>query len=107
MAVGGEIRVAQIIKAAMRLGLKANELHEARNCFIEAAGGFQGQGFAFQGQDIRQRKNFFFEKKKQKTFASAASARGRRMDLQGAKQIKVFWFFFSKKNPFFNPATNH
>jgi len=31
------------------------------------------------------KEGFFFEKKKQKTFA-----------LQ--KQIKVFWFFFSKKN---------
>jgi hypothetical protein len=42
-------------------------------------------------------KDFFFEKKKQKTFMSFWRAVGK-----GApKNIKVFWFFFSKKNSFF------
>jgi len=42
------------------------------------------------------RKAFFFEKKKQKTFAlwHARPIRKRR----GCKLAKVFWFFFSKKN---------
>jgi hypothetical protein len=42
-----------------------------------------------------QRKNFFFEKKKQKTFANGADAGG-----SHRKLVKVFWFFFSKKNTF-------
>jgi hypothetical protein len=42
----------------------------------------------------RERKDFFFEKKKQKTFVRLAAAFP-----DGARQgPKVFWFFFSKKN---------
>jgi hypothetical protein len=40
------------------------------------------------------RKDFFFEKKKQKTFSRWAERYGRR----ARKSPKVFWFFFSKKN---------
>ena len=44
------------------------------------------------------RKYFFFEKKKQKTFALSVDATG----ASGAhsKYTKFFWFFFSKKNCF-------
>jgi hypothetical protein len=42
------------------------------------------------------RKNFFFEKKKQKTFV----LRYTRPRQPQRKLIKVFWFFFSKKNCF-------
>jgi hypothetical protein len=44
------------------------------------------------------RKQFFSEEKNQKTFAllvNAAGSNGTR-----CKQVKVFWFFFSKKNCF-------
>jgi hypothetical protein len=45
------------------------------------------------------RKQFFFEKKNQKTFVGLVLRRtGRGATLQ---RIKVFWFFFSKKNRFF------
>jgi hypothetical protein len=43
-----------------------------------------------------QRKDFFFEKKKQKTFALWAAPLRRSTD----QDLKVFWFFFSKKNGF-------
>jgi hypothetical protein len=48
------------------------------------------------GYTIEARKFFFFEKKKQKTFVHLADA----VDTRSAdtKLIKVFWFFFSKKN---------
>jgi hypothetical protein len=39
-----------------------------------------------------ERKRFFFEKKKQKTSVHWSLAQ--------APRIKVFWFFFSKKNRF-------
>jgi hypothetical protein len=47
---------------------------------------------AAQGNRVKQ---FFFEKKNQKTFAICARASG-----QGA-EVKVFCFFFSKKKAFF------
>jgi hypothetical protein len=40
------------------------------------------------------RKDFFFEKKKQKTFIYWAE----RDDRRACEHPKVFWFFFSKKN---------
>jgi hypothetical protein len=40
---------------------------------------------------------FFFEKKNQKTFALLRA----RCDWRGPQGIKVFWFFFSKKNSSF------
>jgi hypothetical protein len=43
------------------------------------------------------RKDFFFEKKKQKTFASPGSLFPERPK---PKQLKVFCFFFSKKKIF-------
>jgi hypothetical protein len=43
-----------------------------------------------------QRKDFFFEKKKQKTFALWAAPLRRSTD----QDLEVFWFFFSKKNSF-------
>jgi hypothetical protein len=54
-------------------------------------------GFAdYPGLHRGSRKDFFFEKKKQKTFATwAQPIRGRRRQV-----AKVFWFFFSKKNIF-------
>jgi hypothetical protein len=42
------------------------------------------------------RKPFFFEKKKQKTFDFGVRRLAQRRD----QKIKVFWFFFSKKNCF-------
>ncbi len=44
----------------------------------------------------QKRKQFFFEKKNQKTFFPAVA------DLSGSERqvAKVFWFFFSKKNYF-------
>jgi hypothetical protein len=42
------------------------------------------------------RKDFFFEKKKQKTFGCLAAA----YPADVRKGIEVFWFFFSKKNRF-------
>jgi hypothetical protein len=47
-----------------------------------------------------ERKHFFFEKKKQKTFGYWSRA-GRTV---GSKLTKVFWFFFSKKNCFLSLA---
>jgi hypothetical protein len=44
------------------------------------------------------RKYFFFEKKKQKTFDSVK--RVSRLTGAAPKEVKVFWFFFSKKNCF-------
>jgi hypothetical protein len=41
-------------------------------------------------------KNFFFEKKKQKTFINLAEP----LRTGLAQGLKVFWFFFSKKNSF-------
>jgi hypothetical protein len=50
------------------------------------------------------RKQFFFEKKNQKTFAfwlSRRLAAGRNANpIAAAKKIKVFWSFFSKKDCF-------
>jgi hypothetical protein len=46
---------------------------------------------------IKGRKDFFFEKKKQKTFARLGRAYP---DRARPKFAKVFWFFFSKKNRF-------
>jgi hypothetical protein len=43
-----------------------------------------------------ERKRFFFEKKKQKTFMFS----GARCSSERLKDAKVFWFFFSKKNAF-------
>ncbi len=48
-------------------------------------------------KEVKQRKQFFFEKKNQKTFPCLACATGER---QGSKWEDVFWFFFSKKNVF-------
>jgi hypothetical protein len=42
------------------------------------------------------KKEFFFEKKNQKTFAMSTRALRQRAH----QTIKVFWFFFSKKNCF-------
>jgi hypothetical protein len=42
------------------------------------------------------RKSFFFEKKKQKTFRWLSRA----YSADVPQYIKVFWFFFSKKNSF-------
>jgi hypothetical protein len=42
------------------------------------------------------RKHVLFEKKKQKTSA----LEGVRWQLHASKQIRVFWFFFLKKNYF-------
>ncbi len=43
---------------------------------------------------IKERKHFFFEKKKQKTFESLSRA----SPADVRQCVKVFWFFFSKKN---------
>jgi hypothetical protein len=47
----------------------------------------------------QKKQDFFFEKKKQKTFTSCAAptlpARSRMMRRQ---EVKVFWFFSSEKN---------
>jgi hypothetical protein len=48
--------------------------------------------------------DFFFEKKKQKTFVHLG------FGLPGKAQprfVKVFWFFFSKKNRFLLPSPKH
>jgi hypothetical protein len=49
----------------------------------------------------RPKKAFFFEKKKQKTFALGCPTSRILCHLTHNQQTKVFWFFFSKKNPFF------
>jgi hypothetical protein len=47
------------------------------------------------------KKDFFFEKKKQKTFSlSLCLPDVTCVTLRGTKRVKVFWFFFSKKNIF-------
>jgi hypothetical protein len=48
--------------------------------------------------ETRRKKGFFFEKKKQKTFAYGAPQPGHKVAPAEHEQIKVFWFFFSKKN---------
>jgi hypothetical protein len=47
---------------------------------------------------IKARKVFFFEKKKQKTFAPGLPKDPTRKPRRAPEQAKVFWFFFSKKN---------
>jgi hypothetical protein len=44
---------------------------------------------------LGRKKVFFFEKKKQKTFAGC-----RGLAAKVRQELKVFWFFFSKKNVF-------
>jgi hypothetical protein len=46
-----------------------------------------------------ERKQFFFEKKNQKTFAYWCARRGS-LNALNAMRTKVFCFFFSKKNRF-------
>jgi hypothetical protein len=53
-----------------------------------------GEGFKRPRQSVEGRKQFFFEKKNQKTFAYWACASGL------SAGIKVFCFFFSKKKTF-------
>jgi hypothetical protein len=53
-------------------------------------------GFA-QGWWMGEGKDLFFEKKKQKTFAHLASVFPGESEF---RIVKVFWFFFSKKNCF-------
>jgi hypothetical protein len=57
-------------------------------------------GIGFRGGRQRSRKDlFFFEKKNQKTFALSRSPPSVGYDgLRENHRIKVFWFFFSKKN---------
>jgi hypothetical protein len=44
-----------------------------------------------------EKKDFFFEKKKQKTFALAPSSPDvDLLSLRGAERTKVLWFFFQK-----------
>jgi hypothetical protein len=50
----------------------------------------------------RNEKDFFFEKKKQKTFAWLSRAYP--ADLR--QGVKVFWFFFSKKNMLPKPPSH-
>jgi hypothetical protein len=50
-----------------------------------------------EGEEERQ--DFFFEKKKQKTFESLSRA----LPVDARQCAKVFWFFFSKKNIFSAP----
>jgi hypothetical protein len=63
-------------------------LSQLRRTMMERAGGCKrGEG--------KERKRFFFEKKKQKTFAYC----GRRQGRSYARRLaEVFWFFFQKKN---------
>ena len=51
-------------------------------------------------EENKEVRNFFFEKKKQKTFIHCRRHGVPWQTQCGAKQIKVFWFFFSKKNTF-------
>jgi hypothetical protein len=55
---------------------------------------------------MKERKSFFSEEKKQKTFISALAARSRHWPpaWEQLKETKVFWFFFSKKNAFLKPS---
>jgi hypothetical protein len=48
-------------------------------------------------------KRFFFEKKKQKTFANLGTPWGHRVP----QVTKVFWFFSSEKNFLTSPALTH
>jgi hypothetical protein len=59
---------------------------------------------AIQPEREEKEKNFFFEKKKQKTFNYAAGGRPTFEPQHCPQQLKVFWFFFSKKNCFL-PST--
>jgi hypothetical protein len=54
----------------------------------------EGRVFNDPGQSGQERKQFFFEKKNQKTFAYWARACGQ------SEGVKVFCFFFSKKKTF-------
>jgi hypothetical protein len=56
----------------------------------EIFGGAVGGSRSAAGVTEEGRKRFFFEKKKQKTFIS----------LLPMQDVKVFWFFFSKKNAY-------
>jgi hypothetical protein len=49
------------------------------------------------------RKRFFFEKKKQKTFARLGTPSGHHVP----QMTKVFWFFSSEKNILTSPAKSH
>jgi len=51
---------------------------------------------------MKGRKQFFFEKKNQKTFFAPLRAALER--LRTKTNRKVFWFFFSKKNCFLPPV---
>jgi hypothetical protein len=48
---------------------------------------------------------FFLERKNQRTFATAPTARRSLHRICAAPGIKVFWFFFSKKNPYTSPSS--
>jgi hypothetical protein len=52
--------------------------------------------YGYAGLGNAEGKQFFFEKKNQKTFATGRT----RCRNAHAKIPKVFWFFFSKKNTF-------
>jgi hypothetical protein len=45
-------------------------------------------------------KQFFFEKKNQKTFICCTRPRAKPVNCRSPRQVKVFWFFFSKKKCF-------
>jgi hypothetical protein len=65
------------------------------SCFVHIlAGACQGASITLAGQSGEERKQFFFEKKNQKTFAYWARACGQ------SQGMKVFCFFFSKKKTF-------
>jgi hypothetical protein len=51
---------------------------------------------------LKAREAFFSEEKKQKTFMSLS----RFFPAAYAKETKVFWFFFSKKNALLYPPAN-
>jgi hypothetical protein len=51
---------------------------------------------------IQGRKVFFFEKKKQKTFEIGCCVSNKSRSRRCPHELKVFWFFFSKKNAFLN-----
>jgi hypothetical protein len=58
-------------------------------------GAVASMGVGYTWVRVGERKAFFFEKKKQKTFGRAVA------DFSGERATarkKVFWFFFSKKN---------
>jgi hypothetical protein len=72
--------------------------------FSVASGGAAGPGRRLETDNwqLKTRKYFFFEKKKQKTFTLDAipDASAMAPDLGAGEGVKVFWFFFSKKNCF-------